>query len=512
MSLFVTLILIALVTFIICLPYIKANLADISPSFLERQSSVGPTRKQGESTAYRSVDVPHGLPLTGGLRIRIGYKLRDGCLKDIWSIALKGTSDTPDSSTASTLIQFDNGVQLSIGRINHLIHIISSKLEKLTQSDKIGIFSDYLSPQSVLLTLSCFFVSEKTLVNFNSLPKQPVEDLDLIIVDKAHYQKVLSLGFSKVIVIGDVEDPNVVSFDESIVPIETSIKSSSDYSYKPNEEYMDFNNQPYTEINDFREVHFFQRSFVSAIGARLLSLPTDFSWSESDSLLIGVSSMIDPCSKNALITNLLCGLLSRVSKITIRSEDKLQSVDQYVSDATILAISDQTLNRIVSSTSVSLFKKFEINRAEYFNSLGFFTTIGKISPGLHLKLVYSLQTNRLITSRQYNTLRSSLGARIIREKYSHVVVGPVLKTNIFEHRVLSHEKFNGFSISQLGVSSNALELKLKKKSDDDNTGELYARGYSVGKGEEGIDYDAEFWVDLGIRGKFAKDGCFYEYK
>ncbi|VEU21910.1 DEKNAAC102914 [Brettanomyces naardenensis] len=496
--------LLLLVILLISWPYLKTNLSDISPAFLQRQSSVGPTRKSNESAAYRSVDVPHGLPLTGGLRIRIGYKLRDGCLKDIWDIALKG-------GNKEASVVFPDDLELTIGQINTVINSIADKLAEITEdTDKIGIFSDFLSTESILLALSCFFISERTLVNYNSIPSSPAKDVRLMVVDKRHADKVKGMGFKRVIVIeGGSTGEKGSTGDGELPSIFPSLKEPSptfSSSYSPNEQYMQFNNQPYSEINDFRQVDFFQRNFVSTVASRLLSLPAGFEWSESDSVLISVSPF-DVSSKNALITNLLCGLVSKVSKITIVNEEKLNLDSISSSSATILSTSDQCLHRLTEDAG-----GFLTERSESLNSLGIFNRIGRISRRLDLKIVYALQTNKPLTSREYNRIRSCLGSRIVRETYNHLAIGPVLKTNIFEYRVLGNEVLRKSRVVQLGVAVNCLELKIKKEGEKDDKGELYARGYSVGKGKEGVDYDEEFWVNLGVEGRFGRDGCFYELR
>lgn len=529
MSLVSLLVLIGLITLLICYPYIKDNLQDINPAFLEHQASVGPTRRKGESAVYRSVNVPHGLSLTGGLRIRVGYKLRDGCLKDVWSRALggrkaDGKAGTVTKTADQTKFVFTNGVKLTIGQINTLLHRIAEKTTRLTDKPNIGIFSDFASPESIFLALSCFFVSEKTLVSYNSLPKKPVEDLDLIFVDAEQYGKVSAMGFKKIVVIGRPGIPSIVSSDEKttqvfdfktkIADVGGTVEPTYKYLYDPDTQYMKFNNKPYCEINGSREVDFFQRSFVSSIASRLMSLPKAFIWSKDDSLLV-VASPMNGESKNFLLMNVLCGILSGVRQISIVADSDINSLNDVLKidrNVTILTAKDQVLQRVVSQTPVSLFKKFLIGRSEYLNSTGVFNTLGRFVCGLRLKLVYSMQSSTPLNSTQYNTLRSCLGSRIIREAYTPLTMGPIFKTNIYESRVLADTKLKGHRFVELGVPADCLELKLKKNKDEDRDGELYARGYSVGKGVEGKDYDKDFWVPLGITGQFAPDGCFYAYE
>lgn len=483
-----TLLLLCLILFILALPYIKSNLADISSVALEHQSSVGPTRETGESAIYRSVDVPNGVPLTGGLGIRIGYQLRDGNLKDIWSIALTGGAKTK---------LFIQDKWYSIPWINGAMVEIARNLP--ASATKVAIFSDMDSIESILFLLTSLFVTEKTIINLNSLPADKI-DVDLLLVDAKHYGKVSGL-FKKILVIGDSPDESIGTFD-TLVKLD-SVKESTDFRYTANEDYTKFNNQPYSEVNDRQEVKFYQRSFVASIAAHLRSLPTAFLWSSSDSVLISVQPF-DSSSKNSLLLNLLSSLMEKVDQIGIIPESKLNSdEDIFLYQPSILVARDTALFALVQEglKRTSPLKKFLISRAEHFNSEGIFSNIGKLS-ATKLRLIYSQQSDSPLTSLQYNTIRSTLGSRIIREKYNRLSMGPILKTNLYDYRVLSG------GLTELGVASNSLELKIVKKHDDDKYGALLARGYSLGK-DDTVKIDDTMWIPMHLSGMFARDGCFY---
>ena len=67
---------------------------DTHPLLLVRQATAAPVRQPGESSVYRSQEVPHGYPLRTGLNVRDEgvpkwAQGRDGDLRDVWRQALK---------------------------------------------------------------------------------------------------------------------------------------------------------------------------------------------------------------------------------------------------------------------------------------------------------------------------------------------------------------------------------------------------------------------------------------
>jgi hypothetical protein len=79
--------------------------ADTHPIFLARQSLAAPVRFPGGSSVYRSIQAPHGYPLTSGLGVKDpgapswGWG-RDGDLRDIWRRAVQGPAGRDGASSA----------------------------------------------------------------------------------------------------------------------------------------------------------------------------------------------------------------------------------------------------------------------------------------------------------------------------------------------------------------------------------------------------------------------------
>lgn len=91
---YTTLIAGALVAFVI-VSFVTSKDPDIHPFLLARQSTAFPVRQPGETSAYRSLETPHGFPLRSGLNVKDAgapkwTSGRKGDLRDIWRAAMRG--------------------------------------------------------------------------------------------------------------------------------------------------------------------------------------------------------------------------------------------------------------------------------------------------------------------------------------------------------------------------------------------------------------------------------------
>ncbi|KAG7868919.1 hypothetical protein KL918_001562 [Ogataea parapolymorpha] len=147
------LVLILVITLALVAPQLVSNLRDIGTVALEKQASVSPTKKPGESAVYRSVDVPHGLPLTTGLRIQTGYKIRDGILKDIWHQALQ----------TDTVLEI-GGARRSIRQVNGMILHLAQQMDQHNVGPRVGLNSGLDDLHALVVLFCCFFVCDRTVV------------------------------------------------------------------------------------------------------------------------------------------------------------------------------------------------------------------------------------------------------------------------------------------------------------------------------------------------------------
>ncbi|KAG7910857.1 hypothetical protein KL906_001237 [Ogataea polymorpha] len=248
------LVLVLVITLALVAPQLVSNLRDIGTVALEKQASISATKKPGESAVYRSVDVPHGLPLTTGLRIQTGYKIRDGILKDIWHQALQ----------KDTVLEV-GGATRSIRQINGMILHLAQQMDQHNVGPRVGLNSGLDDLHALVVLFCCFFVCDRTVV----VGQNP--NVDVLFERK-------TAGSAA----------NVVDLDDPTYFLERP--ETTDYAYNPIKDYSRFNNEPYIELIDGVEYRYFQRSFVSAVASQLMSLSTAFSWSSRDRLLVVVGN------------------------------------------------------------------------------------------------------------------------------------------------------------------------------------------------------------------------------
>lgn len=484
--------------------HFSRELKEVDPVLLNHQTSISETRKPSESAIYRSVDVPHGVTVTRGLGLRNGYKIRDGCLKDIWYLAL----NDKDNDSKQTEICFGNA-KFTLGQINTILHIISKIPAFSEKLEQVVIFGDLIeSPQLVLAILSCFFVTDTTVVLCKSLDDLAVLQnsfAGVIFTDSEHAEQVPREIFKEVIGIDITgESANVLSNNKftHVISIPQEIDSMLDYDYNPDSDFAKVNNHPYSVISQGNETRFFQVNFVSAIASKVMSVPSALSWNEKDTLLLSYTDQSS--SSTNVIFGICCGLISNVQKIQLISPTRINTLKELTAfKPTLLCIDSHLLKKLCSSTTKTFWQSFKLQRSEYLNSLGYFNTFGKVENSLNLKMVYVCQLSPVLSSFICNFCKSVLGCRIVREVYTAFSLGPILKTNIYDFRIVQNR-----SLALLGVPANSVELKTVNPAEGETRGKLYVRGMSIGKGDHVVS-DEEYWVDTGIEGIFARDGCFY---
>lgn len=472
--------------------HIIRELREIDPVLLNHQSSISETRKPSESAIYRSVDVPHGVSVTRGLNLSVGYKIRDGCLKDIWHLALRSAGK---SHTTITLGKH----RYTIGQVNTLLHQIKETLDNLGNIEAVALFGDLMeSPELLLVVWTCFFITDIRLIYYNSKEdfQFQLEDEVYVLFTSERHVEDIPLFFKEIIGF-NVKSPFTRSID-----IDDVIESSFEFNYNPQIDFEHVNNQPYSFIRNRQLIRFYQLNFLSAVASKVMSIPSSLSWSTNDNLLISYTK--NSCSVNNIIFETCCGLVSGLNKIDIINSREIPSMKSLAAhEPTIICIDSHILKQLCNTTRKSFMQSFILQRSEYFNSLGYFNRFGRIEKSLNLKVAYVAQLTPMLSSFISNFCKSVLGSRIIREIYTDFAIGPILKTNVYDYRVIRNK-----SLSLSGVPANSVELKTINPKEGNSHGKLLIRGMSVGKSES-LQTDEEHWVDTGLEGTFAKDGCFY---
>ncbi|AWU75077.1 uncharacterized protein C5L36_0B03280 [Pichia kudriavzevii] len=472
--------------------HIIRELREIDPVLLNHQSSISETRKPSESAIYRSVDVPHGVSVTRGLNLSVGYKIRDGCLKDIWHLALRSAGK---SHTTITLGKH----RYTIGQVNTLLHQIKETLDNLGNIEAVALFGDLMeSPELLLVVWTCFFITDIRLIYYNSKEDfqfQLEDEVNVLFTSERHVEDI-PLSFKEIIGF-NVKSPFTRSID-----IDDVIESSFEFNYNPQIDFEHVNNQPYSFIRNRQLIRFYQLNFLSAVASKVMSIPSSLSWSTNDNLLISYTK--NSCSVNNIIFETCCGLVSGLNKIDIINSREIPSMKSLAAhEPTIICIDSHILKQLCNTTRKSFMQSFILQRSEYFNSLGYFNRFGRIEKSLNLKVAYVAQLTPMLSSFISNFCKSVLGSRIIREIYTDFAIGPILKTNVYDYRVIRNK-----SLALSGVPANSVELKTINPKEGNSHGKLLIRGMSVGKSES-LQTDEEHWVDTGLEGTFAKDGCFY---
>ena len=475
------------------------ELQEVDPILLNHQTSISETRKSSESAVYRSVDVPHGVTVTRGLSLRNGYKIRDGCLKDIWYLAL---------NNHQTKIAFGDHT-FTLGQVNSILHLIARNFELDENVQRVVVVGSLNeSPELALIIMSCFFMTDITVVLCDSVDELTAVQGgsgEIIVTDLFHVDKIPQKMFKEILGIdlsGGLSTDTSSSNFTRIVTIAHNIESSTGYLYDPDVDFAKVNNHPYSFVSNGAETRFFQVNFVSAVASKVMSIPSALSWNQKDSLLLSYTTQ--SFSSTNILFGLCCGLLSNIEKIQIISPKKIGTLKELSCyKPTVLFIDSHILKTLCSSTKKSFWQSFKLQRSEYLNSLGYFNSFGKIEKSLHLKMVYACQLSPVLSSFICNFCKSILGCRIVREVYTDYSIGPILKTNIYDFRIVQNR-----SMALLGVPANSVELKTVNPAEVESRGKLYVRGMSIGKGDHFVP-DDDYWVDTGLEGSFARDGCFY---
>ena len=134
---------------------------DIHPLLLARQSTASPVRQPGESSTFRSLEVPYGYPLRTGLNVKDPgapkwTSGKDGDLRDVWKRAVSGPVDNDGKPTGEP-----GKVLTVLGKeevVEHSFAKLSSEIIAIGQHVKVhgeGRVAIYL-PNSVELVVSLF--------------------------------------------------------------------------------------------------------------------------------------------------------------------------------------------------------------------------------------------------------------------------------------------------------------------------------------------------------------------
>lgn len=572
-SILLTILIASLVLIYLSLPYLKNNLTDVDILALLNQSSISHTRKLGETAIYRSIDVPHGLPLSTGLRIRSGYNLRDGNLKDIWYNCIIDLKESTNSNNNNKRINFiKDKDSINLLKLNKLCHSLENSINNSTNFKKFTLISPLNSINSIIVLFTSLFMNSNFTLNYIpsnefNLNNLSLNDSDLIFTISENIPILLRHleSLNKIIVLDEISDKflknsnKIIKFSDFVNSIDDDASDNDlKYDYNPND--IKIENNPLIISTNKSITKFYQRNFVSAISSQLMSLPKDHNWNSSDNLLISINDQeitenkennIEPEISNFII-KLLSGLLSNINEITISLDSELHFNKLIEYNINILSMNSFNFKKLIKNKLIlnNLPKLSKISKNLITNEI--FNNFGKLSEfkSLNLRLIYLSINNNLnynfqnsINSNELITILSILNTRIIIEKLNKFCIGAIFKTNLFDYRLHKSDLklLNSPSSSssstlfyrKLGIASNCIESKLKDCNlngvellAENKSGKLFIRGFNIGKSDLNINTfkrteaqgksgeaagEDEGWMPTEIYGKFGNDGCFYEY-
>ncbi|CCD24484.1 Dde1p NDAI_0D01700 [Naumovozyma dairenensis CBS 421] len=571
-KLFATLLIGLLIANWILTSYLLDFKRDISKLALNQQSNTSSVRNENETAIYRNFLAPQGFPLTTGLGLSQGYKIRNGNFGDLWNAIMEVSSNNNNT------LQFTNSNEtFSLPQINGLVSNILNYQNGIFKSlGNVGIVTSISSLQGFTIMLASMV---KTITSINSgipsllpsVPRKKIENLDVLVIDSSESLKLLngSEHWYKLVIVCEDKD------NENITPFENVVfwkQLSHNYSNICNFEYI----VPEDNSDDKKEflnvtsqsdktTNFSQMNLISSVAAFIKNFPMNHELSKDDFLTILLPNEKLQNDSNLLIQmwpKLLAILLHGGSIALIKSKGGFEKNMGIPLKTTLLLTDKDIINQQLSYLSqtekqstrlCSLFHKIKSSWAKTLISEGIFTKCGTspnqqiprlrcifLSDSLHSienissfkmyslpKLTYGSYMDSF-TTKQLNYMKSIFGARIVIELYCpNLVLGPIMQTNFYEYRVLPESVDNKlvcFGTLSTTLEGKLVETELSTLNINKKQGMLCIRGFTIGKPVEeerkeiarnlSKDFGGnEGWMPLvGVFGLWGQDGCFYIFK
>lgn len=480
---------------------------DIHEVALNQQASISPSRKEDETAVYRNNQTPHGLPLLTGLQIRQGFRLRNGNLRDIWSVVM----DQKNKEARFSFISANGEIVCDVDNINAVLkRLINYFLSN--SCTKIGIAVPVHSFHGFVAVMACW-VGGLTAHTFNQLPRTQF-DIDLLVVDESQLQYAKMFKYKEILVVSN-DGSKTFDGDEACVnwreigDLETLSDPVFQYKYDPSYDTV----LPLIDTHNSQTTSYTQQNFVSSIGAIIRALPMGHELGQ-ERLLIGYEGSTINYWPKVLATLLYGG------SVMLGNDKDATFTNAIVgSRPTTLAIDAHFAKKyFLPKTDYGFIQSLKLSRVMNLLSQGVFS-LGASLPGYDgLRLIYIGDEGKGLSSEELTTIRALYGCRVISERFKVGTIGSVLSTNFFDYRIFGNKR-----LMNRGTSPLSLEAKLFRFKDYDISkrhGELCIRGFTIGKpdGETelqkaiaaGERVGSEGWMPTGIIGKFGADGCFYE--
>ncbi|KAI9892198.1 MAG: hypothetical protein M1814_001657 [Vezdaea aestivalis] len=542
-----TTVILVLFSMFLLYPVLFQRDPDTHPLLLSRQSDPAPVRRPGESSVYRSQNIPYGISYISGLNIKapgasVWSRGRDGSLGDIWIQALKGLTDSEGISTGKrgslyTVHGKETVLEHSMDEISKAIAIMGKYFGQ-TGAQRVAIYLPNSIEYLVTIFATLFHGQVPILVPYN-LPH--ANTVDLLEVSKADLlvaaagslplQELVSAS-PKVKHIVWVTDQGNRHMGWSDVPahisgaIDISVwqeviedRAAAETGALP--DALNDAQSPTvvsfwssTSEKPFEMVEFSQGQLVAAVGAQLVSIPRQSARLSPADLFFPADSLSTPYvlvltlvalySNASVVFNSVAGrgvdfrLATRkiAPTVVVASAETMKKLHDHGTDLTkglLTKLSVWSQSRTLSEGTLP--------GPSFLNGFGNpFRSPNK--PGC-LRLIYTFERSLSpdcprLSSITLSDLRIFTGARIIYALTASKVAGAVAQTKLYDYRVLLSGKDH---CSHFGAPLGSLDVKLvdtaahKSVEGKDPEGEIVVTGPAVIGGE----------ARLGVNGTFRGD-------
>lgn len=515
---------------------------DLNTVSLNAQSNIESVRKEHETAVYRNFLVPSSFPLTTGLNLSIGYRLRNGNFGDLWGAAM--------TNGRGKSINFA-GKSASLPLLNGRAKQVVQKLKDL-QCSNIGIFVPVNTVHGFTIGLAGLQASIEDILPW-FLPSIPRTDHQLDILFIQSWSSIMFLNGSekwyKLIVVCEEEShtkPNLVA--SNIIALSEFVdmgKEDEIFAYEPTDASDDSKQLAYITCSSNKTTSFNQMALVSSVAAFIKNFPVDQGISDRDNLTICMNMEWKHAMALQVWTKTLSVLLHGGS---VSFQDEPTNMKDILDGTTLLVL---PRNAELIKNAPSYLRGLRSSLSCALLSDGVFNKLGQYSKSVErLRCIYIFNeikdfekatdftdcvpklvtgTEKKLNSSQLNVLRSLFGSRIVMELYSpYSVLGAIASTNFYDYRVFP--EFVEKTFTCYGPFSTSIEGKLVETDPNPDLiaekrqGMLVIRGFTIGKPVEKERLQkaikivenfngGEGWMPIfGTFGVFGKDGCFYEYK
>ncbi|CAB4252378.1 similar to Saccharomyces cerevisiae YHR045W Putative protein of unknown function [Maudiozyma barnettii] len=540
------------------------NKRDLSDIALNEQSNITSVRKKNETALYRNFLVPIGFPLTTGLGLSLGYKIRNGNFMDVWKAIMDVTIEK------NNYIKFNNRKKYTLSQINGAAnHIIKEVYEKYDVNE-VGVNISVSSFEGFVISIASMIHSirnseGKGLMHYlTSVPRQRLSKVDVLVIDSWQSFRMLNKSeeWYKLIIVCD-NNENVLKPKDSktLKNVKTWSEIIRNYTEEPKFEY-----DPPTDNADELKLllnittssnettSFNQLNLVSSISAFIKTFPLDNELSSRDI----ITEICDPFS----LTKKNLQVWSKVLSVLLHGGSAQFILDKEIdldaiNDTTLLIANPKALSDIAKTIkdkypSSSLFSSINQSFSTTLLSEGIMNKLSKLNvPQLQrLRSIYLAeelinethilsfdgkipkrtkgQIKEKFTTTKLNYFRSLFGCRLVVELYCpYIIMGPISQTNFYDYRIFP--KVVDENVTCVGSMTTTLEGKIVQTEEnseldiENRQGMLCVRGFTIGRPvTEKRLQDAstmstniaggEGWIPLvGVFGLWGQDGCLYIY-